>query len=264
MNSSKLTFKQFQKLGVLSSIRERYLEDHVKAVAAVPRLVTDLRSMNRKFDYSIGDQVIGSFAFTAVSGRVKTYESVLRKLYRICRDLEYDRDDLTETVLLKCHKEIKDIAGCRFSCPYIDQVRLAIDYIIRQELNKINEEYETVLKGKIHEDKNFLEHGDKKGYRAFHLYVRVPILDAFGNGTKMLCEIQGRSELQHVWATKSHDLLYKQEEGWSDMHRNTVKFMRRISDSLGMADDSIVIVRNSARGVKDSNADLRIIRKNGE
>jgi hypothetical protein len=57
-----------------------------------------------------------------------------------------------------------------------------------------------------------------------------------------------RSELQHVWAVKSHDLLYKPSRGWQLSDKHVTEDMRQLSNSLRAADQFLVSIRDRARG----------------
>src|SRR5207253_3831744 len=63
-------------------------------------------------------------------------------------------------------------------------------------------------------DLDYLEWGSDVGYRSYHFFVKVPTpVNIYGDLEMRVCEVQARTELQHVWAVKSHDLLYKPELG---------------------------------------------------
>ena len=63
-----------------------------------------------------------------------------------------------------------------------------------------------------------------------------------------VCELQARTELQHVWAVKSHDLLYKPGFGWQHSDNHVVKDMREVSHSLKAADQWLMSIRDRVRG----------------
>jgi ppGpp synthetase/RelA/SpoT-type nucleotidyltranferase len=64
----------------------------------------------------------------------------------------------------------------------------------------------------------------------------------------VICEVQGRSELQHVWAVKSHDLLYKPDDGWLKPDAETLKDMQELSNSLRSVDHFLCRIRKRVRG----------------
>lgn len=51
-----------------------------------------------------------------------------------------------------------------------------------------------------------------------------------------------KQPLQHVWAVKSHDLLYKPSGGWEIRDRGIIEEMRQLSNSLRAADSFLLIL----------------------
>ncbi|MEW6214747.1 MAG: hypothetical protein AB1478_06010, partial [Nitrospirota bacterium] len=97
-------------------------------------------------------------------------------------------------------------------------------------------------------DKNMLDYGDELGYRSYHFFVKIPtIIDIFGGIEHFICEVQGRSELQHIWAVRSHDLLYKHGEGWNIPDEQAIEDMRQLSNTLRAADQFFVSIRDRIR-----------------
>jgi ppGpp synthetase/RelA/SpoT-type nucleotidyltranferase len=74
------------------------------------------------------------------------------------------------------------------------------------------------------------------------------LIDIYGNVELRLCEVQARTELQHVWAVKSHDLIYKPESGWNLDDDSVVENMRQVSNSLRAADHYLVDIRKRIKG----------------
>ena len=153
---------------------------------------------------------------------------------------------MTQGSLKRIYKGIRDLAGVRFSCPYLDEVKTTIQQLVRPGLRQLG--YDIVLKTAPFSDKDYLNEGNEHGYRSYHFYLRVPTdEDIYGNSRLCLCEVQARSELQHIWAVKSHDLLYKPGAGWqfSDVH--VAEDMRQVSNSLRAADQHLVSIRDRIR-----------------
>lgn len=213
--------------------------DSILAQGAMRRLTADLKAIND--DYASREK--RSF-FTSIDGRVKTESSFIRKLYALCKE-RAPKTGITERILLRTYRAIKDLAGVRFACPYYDEIEPAI-VTVRTLLCDLG--YATNLK--LH-DKNHLDKGDERGYRSYHFYVNVPTpISIFGDATMRLCEVQVRSELQHIWAVKSHDLLYKLGTGWFPTDGHVLDDMKQLSNSLRAADQALVSVRDRARGGK--------------
>jgi putative GTP pyrophosphokinase len=122
---------------------------------------------------------------TRVSWRVKSPGSTLKKL----RALQLPGSSTISEV----ERRIDDLAGARIVCDYLPDVETIRGYLQQHSAF-------TVLRSKT---RDYIAH-PKDGYRAVHMVARVPT--GFGQ-TK--CEIQIRTMLQHAWAEKTHDLLYK-------------------------------------------------------
>jgi ppGpp synthetase/RelA/SpoT-type nucleotidyltranferase len=189
----------------------------------------------------------GRVAFTTIEGRIKEQISFFRKLHKLCVE-NAQTQGLTPQTLESHYNAIKDLCGIRFSCPYFDEVAPAIK-ALRERLSNLG--YATDLrKDPKLADKDFLEDGDAAGYRSYHFYIEVPTpVDIYGNVQLCLCEVQVRTELQHVWAVKSHDLLYKPGEGWSGAlsDKDVLADMKHLSNSLRSADQSLISIRNRAK-----------------
>ena len=238
-----ITLESFEKFRDHSWVRDlvpRYQKDAILAQYAVTRAISDLRDMNKSYldEY-------GRVAFNSIEGRVKTEASLFRKLYQQARE-SANRHGLTQGSLQRLFRGIKDLSGVRFSCPYLDEVKSTIEDLVRPRLAKLG--YATSLKAAPLRDKDFLDTGNEQGYRSYHFHLRVPtVIDIYGNSQLCLCEVQARSELQHVWALKSHDLFYKPDAGWQLSDQHVLEDMRQVSNSLRAADQLLVSIRDRIR-----------------
>jgi ppGpp synthetase/RelA/SpoT-type nucleotidyltranferase len=232
------SFDKFCAHPLTAKLAAQYETDAVLAKAGVATLVNDLEAINDEYRDKY-DRV----AFTTLEGRVKKRDSFLRKLYANCRGISGTKG-ITSQTLKQQYQEIRDICGVRFSCPYYDEVEVAINTLIRGELSRFG--HATDLRNEPGlADKNYLDQGDEFGYRSYHLFVRVSTLvDIYGNTQSCLCEVQGRSELQHIWAVKSHYLLYKPRSGWELGDKHVVDDMRQVSQNLRAVDQFLLSIRD--------------------
>lgn len=182
-------------------------------------------------------------ALTSFNGRVKEEKSLFEKLYASC---EESNICMTQESIEQIYKNIKDIAGFRFSCPYSDEILPTINEIIHPKLQQRGSAVD-LQSDPMLIDKNYLDQGNDKGYRSYHFYVQVPtVVDIFGKTEPVICEVQARSELQHVWAVKSHDLLYKPDEDVS-IDNQTISDMKEISNLLHSADKFLISIRERVK-----------------
>jgi ppGpp synthetase/RelA/SpoT-type nucleotidyltranferase len=219
----------------------RFVRDDTLSRHAMRRLTADLKKINEL--YVVREH---RALFTSIDGRVKTQRSFFRKLYRICIERSSETG-ITPQILLQFYLDIKDLCGVRFACPYYDEVEPAIK-LVRSFIHELG--YATIIPNLP--DRNYLNSGDAQGYRSCHFYVKVPTtISIYGDVELCLCEVQVRSELQHIWAVKSHDLLYKADAGWQLADRHVIEDMKQLSNSLRAADQALLSIRDRARGGSD-------------
>lgn len=228
-------FEAFRDHPWLSPVLVQYRKhDCLIAERARDQLLTDLKDINEQY-LKENERVL----FTNYEGRVKTEESLLGKLHGLC--CRSTGQALTQDTIREIYDGIRDIGGVRIAFAYYDEVESAISDVIRPYLNIRG--YATNIADRPGcADRNYLDDGDDHGYRSYHFFVEVPTLvDIFGDAKPFVCEVQARTELQHVWASKSHDLIYKNESG--DVDKDLVEMMKNLSRSLRAADGYFVDIR---------------------
>jgi ppGpp synthetase/RelA/SpoT-type nucleotidyltranferase len=234
-------YETFMSHPVLKDLEQKFEKQRILAKRAIIKLINDLKEIDSKY-YTDNKRAI----FTRVEGRAKENFSFFNKLRSWCEE-NAPTKGITETIVKETYSEIKDLCGVRFACPYYDDVEYAIENLIRPGL--IKRGYAVDLR-KIpgYEDKNTLYAGNEEGYRSYHFYVRIPTqISIYGDEEMCLCEIQGRTELQHAWADKSHNLFYKPDAGWGKPDDLVKSDMQAISLSLSTADQFLMSVRKRVR-----------------
>ena len=182
---------------------------------------------------------------TTVDVRVKEEDSLLKNLFSAAQRIA-KTTAITHEGIIEAYEQIHDICGARFSCPYFDEIIPTINDVVRPGL--LERGYGVRPNGDGLADKNFLDNANEYGYRSYHFFVEVPtVTNIFGEATPFICEIQARSELQHIWAVKSHDLIYKAGDGWDPSDQHVINDMRMLSESLRAADQSLVSIRDRIR-----------------
>jgi ppGpp synthetase/RelA/SpoT-type nucleotidyltranferase len=222
----------------VSTVRTNYQRDALRASFARTQILRDLKHINTSS--------AGRTFFVTVEARVKTEESFFRKLFAECK-LRAKREGMSPLIIQSVYEGITDLCGVRCSCPYFDDIAPSIIKVLRPGLSARG--YATDLQNEpALKDKDYLEQGNEFGYRSYHFFVRVPtVVDIYGATEFALCEFQVRSELQHVWVVKSHDLLYKPLDGWVMSDRHVVEDMRQISSNLRAADQHLISIRDRIR-----------------
>jgi putative GTP pyrophosphokinase len=91
---------------------------------------------------------------------------------------------------------LKDIAGIRVVCYYINDIYTIVDLIL------MHDDYQLI------NIKDYIRNPKPSGYRSFHMSIRVPVYLA--NGKQYVpVEIQIRTIAMDFWASVEHQLKYK-------------------------------------------------------
>ncbi|MGC5327373.1 GTP pyrophosphokinase [Brevibacillus sp. SYSU BS000544] len=122
-----------------------------------------------------------------VMGRVKTINSIYTKANRL-------QFPINENI----GWELRDIAGIRIMCQFIDDIRAVV------ELLKQRKDMQVFL------EKDYVTKPKESGYRGYHLAIKYPVQTARGE-VIIPVEIQIRTLGMNFWATTEHSLHYKYE-----------------------------------------------------
>ncbi len=150
---------------------------------AIMEVETKFNVLNEEFSLRYDRNPING-----IKSRLKRLESIKEKLER--RELPFSLEMIEE--------HIHDVAGVRVVCPFIDDVYLLADALLKQDDI-------TLL-----EKKDYIQNPKPNGYRSLHLIVTVPI---FLEHEKKLMqvEIQLRTIAMDFWASLEHQLCYKKD-----------------------------------------------------
>jgi len=205
-------------------LRPFLLERSAKFEAAAEIVAVHLRHVLRR-SRLLDPQVVP----TRISNRVKTVKSIFRKIS------QRKRDGLPLNTVRHVENHINDLAGARVVCDYLSDVAFIHAYLQRHPAFK-------VLPTKT---KDYIAHPED-GYRGVHLVVQVQT--SFGRAK---CEIQLRTMLQHAWAEKNHDLLYKL--GSTEVRRVPKQIrvlMEKQSDLLYNLDEMALEIADAVRQIQ--------------
>ncbi len=134
-----------------------------------------------------------------IENRLKSVESSYEKLAR--RGFAQVAENLTE---------LKDIAGVRVICSYVEDVYDIADVFLRQE--------GVVLLQK----KDYIESPKPNGYRSLHLIAEIPV--SLSKETRSVpVEIQLRTISMNMWASLEHEVSYKVNADLLDRYRAELK-----------------------------------------
>jgi putative GTP pyrophosphokinase len=118
----------------------------------------------------------------------------------------------------KVKDQIKDIAGVRVVCKYIDDLYSLSRYLIKQN----NIELLCI--------KDYCKNPKKSGYRSLHVVIKVPIY-LLDRTLSVPVEVQFRTIAMDTWASLEHELKYKNKGQVSEeMHNQLIDCANRLSE----------------------------------
>ena len=121
-----------------------------------------------------------------ITSRVKSPESIIKKMYRKDVDLTYR--NLVENV--------NDIAGIRIICTTKDDIFLIKDLI------------QNLVNVKILKEKDYVTNPKESGYSSYHVLAAVPV-NIGKDVIDIKVEVQIRTQVMDLWSNIEHDIKYK-------------------------------------------------------
>lgn len=134
-------------------------------------------SMNREYN-----------PIETIKTRLKSPDSIMEKMQR--RGLPMETSAIESSLY--------DIAGVRVICPFIDDIYLLSDCLLKQDDVKLIEK------------KDYIEHPKENGYRSLHLIIEIPIY-LYNEKRMMKVEVQLRTIAMDFWASLEHRIRYKKD-----------------------------------------------------
>lgn len=151
------------------------------------------------------------------SSRIKTIDSIVKKLIRKGREVSYQTAVDT----------LNDIAGVRVVCYFFDDIYRIAEQVRRQKDIKILKE------------KDYAKKPKKSGYQSLHLIVEVPVV--YGDKTQNVrVEIQIRSVAMDYWAELDTQMCYKKDAGQLEA---VEKATREYADVIAGVDKKMLELR---------------------
>lgn len=176
-----LTEPTFENIGQLKTIKNDLKRFMMGYKFAIDEVNTKLNILKEEFQYIHEYNPIEH-----ISSRVKTPESILKKLKR--KNCELSLDSIKEN--------IKDIAGIRITCSFISDV-----YKVSEMIK--NQKDITVI-----ECKDYIKNAKPNGYQSLHLIIKIPVFMT-DRVEHTYVEIQIRTIAMDFWASLEHKIYYK-------------------------------------------------------
>lgn len=173
---------------------------------AIMEVETKFKVLNEQFSLQKDRNPIET-----IKTRLKSPNSILRKLSM--KELPFCLESVEEYLF--------DIAGVRVICPFIEDIYLLSECLLKQD--------DVTL---IHK-KDYIKYPKANGYRSMHLIIETPI---FLHDEKriMKVEVQLRTIAMDFWASLEHQLRYKKnlDEETSREIANELNECAKLSESL--------------------------------
>ncbi len=186
--------------------------DHLPKMEALrDRLIESINEI-RKHE----KQIRGEDPVEHCLSRIKSEESMREK----CR--RKNLPETTESALVEIHDGI----GIRIVCAFLKDVFYFVN------------EIKLLQGGEVIEEKDYIKHAKKNGYRSYHMILRFD--------GKYFVEFQIRTISMDVWAALEHQIKYKKNLGGNlELISSELK---RCADELASTDLSMQTIRDMIQG----------------
>jgi ppGpp synthetase/RelA/SpoT-type nucleotidyltranferase len=202
--------------------------------AALLKIYNDVGNYNGELGY-----------FNLIQGRIKSKNSLFNKIFLDIKRRNEGKVQVSEDIVEETYKNVKDVVGLRAVCQYMSEIKALADIVFFNFLPKEHNYIDLQqMEGAKFEPKDYVKNPDDSGYRGFHLYLGIPTeIDIYGRETEIVtCEIQIKTELQHIWSSRSHDLIFKPRG--VEISCNDRGSMKRIGGFLDGADWFLEDIKN--------------------
>lgn len=178
---------------------------------AMMEIETKLNVLNEAFSHRLDRNPINN-----IKCRLKSPESIGMKLRKKgCR-----------MTLDAIEANLSDIAGVRVTCPFIEDVYLMAEALLKQDDIELLEA------------KDYIKNPKANGYRSLHLIVMVPIF--LPNEKQYVrVEIQLRTIAMDFWAALEHQLKYKKNYEYTEEMAAELYSCAEISAALDQRMDAL-------------------------
>ena len=178
--------------------------------------------MIRRYQVSLGR----SDPVSSWQARIKRASSMREKLRR--RSLP----ETAETAL----SEIRDAAGVRLVCPFVEDIYRTADLI-------------RAIPGiRIHREKDYIRSPKPNGYRSFHMVVTLPLrFLPEAPAEPVWLEVQLRTIAMDCWASIEHRVKYKREVPEQKL---IVQELKRCAGEIASTDLSLQTIRELIETLK--------------
>ncbi|UNK16444.1 GTP pyrophosphokinase family protein [Paenibacillus sp. N3/727] len=217
-----------QQIGQLKTIRNEITRFMMKYKFALDEIETKIEILKEEFqalhDYS---------PIEHTKSRLKSLESILKKLYRKGNDLSLE----------SIEENIKDIAGLRITCSFLSDTYKVSEMLQKQsDLKVINV-------------KDYIKNPKPNGYQSLHLLVEVPVF--LSDRVENVCvEVQIRTIAMDFWASLEHKIFYKYNQS---VPEKLLLELKAAADTANDLDHQMERLQRDVQLIKDSHAEEALL-----
>ena len=198
---------------VLVNSAVQYKEFMTMYSCAIKEVQTKLEVLNA--EYSVRYQ---RNPINFINHRLKKTASIVEKLNKL--GLPFTLEAIEDN--------LNDVAGIRVICSFIDDIYAIAKALVNQDDVELIQE------------KDYISHPKKNGYRSLHLIITVPVFFS-DHVKKVRVEVQIRTIAMDFWASVEHQLKYKQHVKNEDV---IIERLKQCADVIAATDNEMLDIRN--------------------
>lgn len=186
-----------------------------------------IQVMNVRLD-TLGNEFIAKrlpSPIHSMCSRVKSPQSIIRKLRERNIPISFNN----------AKKSLRDIAGVRIICCYVDDIYLLASLLKKQDDIQLIEE------------KDYIRNPKANGYRSLHLVMEVPVYLTSGK-VFIPVEVQIRTVAMDFWASLEHSLHYKAQ---SEIPGFIVDELKNCADVIASTDARMQAIHKAVNLLRD-------------
>ncbi|UFU00630.1 GTP pyrophosphokinase family protein [Radiobacillus kanasensis] len=163
------------------------------------------------------------------NSRLKSPESILQKVIR--KNIDFSLPSIKEN--------IKDIAGIRISCSFIN------------DIYRISEMIEKQKDVEVVERKDYIKNPKPNGYQSLHLILKIPVFMS-DREEDVYVELQIRTIAMDFWASLEHKIFYKYNK---EIPERLTKDLKEAALSAAELDRKMESIHREVNHLKKVNED---------
>ena len=219
MNSSTMNMIMNRTKKMMWSMVE-YKDLQMVYTCAIKEVETKLEILSTEFNLKHKRNPISS-----IKTRLKRTESIAEKLAKNNHPFTIE----------SIEKNVRDVAGIRVVCSYIDDIYAIADALLGQDDVRLIDK------------KDYIKDPKPNGYRSLHLIISIPVFLAKSK-KEVMVEVQIRTIAMDFWASLEHQMRYKRDiqdeaavcdelRACADVIADTDRRMLELRQQIERADD---------------------------